>query len=555
MKTILKTLYYSGIYLLISFAILLIISSIFWILGLSLLKTSLISSFILGGIICYYLSKENIKTKILSFILAIIVLLISIVVSGHVYDQSDDGNTYHKETIYLLKEGWNPVYEKYEDFAKENNFTYKHALWSEHYPKTTWIFASSIYSFTNNIETGKCYNLIFIYISFVILCYTIYNKFNKKILSIVLSLITVINPITIVQMFSYYVDGLLGLTLFLSILYMFLFIKDDKNKLIKVILASLIIIISNIKFTGLAYCGLFCLGYYIYYIIENIKNNNLNKIIKNTIYFIFVVIISVVVVGSSSYLKNTIEHKHPFYPLMGKDKVDIMTFLQPESFKDKSPIEKNFYSIFSKTENIGMFNNGEPKLKIPFTFEYYELKQITYDTRIGGYGILFSGIFIISIILLIFFTINLIKKKDIEIILYLIPIIITISLMLFLSDSWWARYAPQLYLFVLIPLLLLINNNNKKTNIIFIGFSIIILFNTILCFGRFYGNDLPISGYSRMELNKNNKKEINIYFQEERFTGILANLEDRNIKYNIVNTKSEDMKSLYGAYAYYSIIK
>lgn len=554
MEKFLKTLYNSGIYLLISFALVLITTSIFWILGLSLLKVSLFISFILSIFICIYILEDNLKNKIISIFISIIVLIISIFVSGYVFDQSDDGNTYHKETIYMLKEGWNPVYNDYKEFAKNNNLTYNHELWSEHYPKTTWIIGATIYDITNNIETGKFYNITFMYITFVLLSYIIYKQFSKKYLSILISLVTVINPITMSQIFSYYVDGLLGLLLYLSIIYMYLFINNDKDKLIKIVLASLIIIISNIKFTGLAYCGLFCLGYYIYYFLKNIKSNN-TRLIKNTIYFIFVVIIAFLVVGSSSYLKNTLEHKNPFYPLMGKDKVDIMTFLQPASFKDMTPIEKNFYSIFSKTANIGVFNNGEPVLKIPFTFDSYELEQIGYDTRIGGYGVLFSGIFIVSIIFLIFFIVDLIHKKDKNIVIYVIPLIITILLMIFLSDSWWARYAPQLYLFILIPLLLYLKYDNKYLKIVFSIFITIILVNSLLCFKTFYYRDLPLSGASRIELNKNQNREINIYLSEDRFTGILANLKDKNIKYNIVSNKNDDMKSLYGNYVYYNIKK
>ena len=106
---------------------------------------------------------------------------------------------------------------------------------------------------------------------------------------------------------------------------MYKFIKNDKDKLLKVIIASLIIIISNVKFTGLAYCGIFCLGYYIYYVIKKLEGKELKNIISNTSYFILVVIIAVMVVGSSSYVRNTFEHQNPFYPLLGRDKVDIMT--------------------------------------------------------------------------------------------------------------------------------------------------------------------------------------------------------------------------------------
>ena len=80
---------------------------------------------------------------------------------------------------------------------------------------------------------------------------------------------------------------------------------------------------------------------------------------------------------------------------MGKDKVDIMTSQQPLGFKDMKPIEKNFYSLFSKSENNWWVQ--VPTLKIPFTYSSDEVSQLNYDTRVGGYGVLFSGIFILSL--------------------------------------------------------------------------------------------------------------------------------------------------------------
>ena len=128
-----------------------------------MLKVSLVLSLILSLFIYLYLLEDKLKSKIISIIIAFVVLLISIIVSGGIYDQSDDGNTYHKETIYMLKEGWNPVYDDYKEYAISKKISYNHQLWSEHYPKTTWILASSIYDITGNIETGKFYNILYIY--------------------------------------------------------------------------------------------------------------------------------------------------------------------------------------------------------------------------------------------------------------------------------------------------------------------------------------------------------------------------------------------------------
>lgn len=558
-KKIMKVLYNSGVFLLVSISFLLIITNLFWMFHLSLLKISLVLSFVGGAFILFKVLSGNKKEKFISLFIGLFVFALSIFASGYIYDQSDDGNTYHKETISMIKQGWNPIYDDYKDFAIANDFTYNHELWAEHYPKTSWIIGASIYDITGNVETGKCYNLLFMYITFVIISYTLIKIFNKLIFSFIFSLIAVINPVMISQVFSFYVDGFLGLLLFMIILYMFLFvdrIKDKKDfKIAKIILFSLIVIISNIKFTGLAYAGLFCLGYYVYYVIKELKNKNREVIIRNTLFFVFVVFVSVFIVGSSSYLKNTIDHGNPFYPLAGKDKVDIMTYLQPESFGNMSPIEKNFYSIFSKTANIGMFNNGEPVLKIPFTYDSYEIEQIGYDTRIGGYGVYFSGIFILSIISIFIFAFLLIKKDKKMFILYIIPLIITILLLLFLSDGWWARYAPYLYLFVLSSLIPFADYKNIALKIIFSMYALIILFNSMLCFKNFYYNDLPLSGFSKIEINKINNEKIKVYLVEDRFTGVLSNLRDNNIKYYVVDEKDDNMKPLYGNYAYYSIMK
>lgn len=131
---------------------------------------------------------------------------------------------------------------------------------------------------------------------------------------------------------------------------------------------------------------------------------------------------------------------------------------------------------------------------------------------------------------------------------------ITILLMLFLSDSWWARYAPQLYLFVLISLLLFGKNENKVLENVFCIFTIIILLNSVLCFNSFFYRKLQLSNQTKIELYRIKNKEIEIYLEDHGFTGILANLEDKNIKYNIVSNKNIDMKSLYGNYVYYNIV-
>lgn len=548
MKKINNILYNAGFYLVFSLGVLLVLTSVLWLLNVPMSVFHLPVSLLIAALV---LVKMENKEMIISFLIGIIVIIISVLLAGYIYDQSDDGNSYHKETIGMITDGWNPIWDDYEKFALKNDFKSKHELWAEHYPKTTWIIGSSIYKITNNIETAKFYNFLILFIGVTILLKDLFLIVKNKYLAFIISLIAVFNPIMMSQILSFYLDGFMGILLFIIVIEMYLYIVEDNDYRLYFSLGSALILIINCKFTGLAYAGIFCLGYYLYYLYFKIKNGEYKNIKHSVIYFGVIVLVGVVVVGSGSYIKNIIDHKVPFYPLMGEDKVDIMTYLQPESFAKMSPIKKNFYSIFSKTANIGVFNHGEPVLKKPFTYDINELNQISYDTRIGGYGVYFSGILIISLLIILVSIINLLLKRKYKKILYIsIPLIIIVLLLFFLSDGWWARYAPYLYLIVIIAVILLASSRNKICLLLCIILSSLIFINSYKCFDAIYVKDMVNSDMSRKNLEKLKGSDVDIYLTGDRFTGIFYNLRDYHIRYKITNNMKK-MQRLYGAVVYY----
>ena len=148
------------------------------------------------------------------------------------FDRSSDGNTYHKDAIGVLKEGFNPVYEESYNFIKKRdkatNLT-DYSIWTDHYAKANWQMAANFYSLTNNIESGKAMNFISLYIVFGILFTYLLEIFTLK-KALAISLLTVINPITASQMLTYYNDQLVCLYLFLGIFCLIKLLKDINNK-------------------------------------------------------------------------------------------------------------------------------------------------------------------------------------------------------------------------------------------------------------------------------------------------------------------------------------
>ena len=67
---------------------------------------------------------------------------------------------------------------------------------------------------------------------------------------------------------------------------------------------------------------------------------NKKDIVVYTLFYAIVVIVSSCIVGYSSYVRNTIEHGHPFYPLYGEGSKDIITTMQPNYFSERNVIQK-----------------------------------------------------------------------------------------------------------------------------------------------------------------------------------------------------------------------
>jgi len=528
-------------------------TSLFFLLKISITNWNFIlATFLSIGLLIHreFRRNESIKNNIIRSLIVLFIIvalsLTSIIISTKLHDTSWDGNTYHKTAIGAMKNGWNPVYENIETFDKNSksgmNIDEYNYLWSNHYAKTTWIFSANMYKITENIESGKSITL-FIGMSTFFLFASLFFSKKKYIIGIIVSLLISFNPVYIAQLFTYYLDGLVGNLLFLLILCIYLWYSekepDEEPTFIALFIAILVLLI-NLKFNAFAYAGLTCLIFFIYFITK-IKEKKL-FIQKYVIAGITAVLIGILLVGASSYVKNTIQKKHPFYPLMGAGSVDIMTAQQVKSFEEMPYLKKFFVANFYETNNQ-VYASGDIKLnfKMPFTYKEKELKTLqATDSRIGGYGVYFGGILILSLIILPISII--LKKKKSQNTTFLLCSIASIPIIiLFLKDAWWARYFPQLYL---IPIAAIITSwfNGKKL----LKFASIVLIY-LLCLNNYiyiksrltkvYEDKIAIvEQYEKFYNNSHNKSEVIITDLKE-FSGTKYNILDFINKYSLDNLK------------------
>ncbi len=552
-----------GILLLVFIIMDILVTTIFQIINIpmsiaNIIVATLITILIFLVINKRKINKSNIAIYLISIIVTILIFILATYCIGKTFDTSCDGNFYHKTAIGLIKEGWNPLYEGSEEFCEKLDTEIENEgqfLWIDHYPKVTWNFAASIYAVTNNIESGK---VITILLAISLACLTYYylsDRLLKKWQAGLIAIAIPINPIVLSQLFTFYVDGIMGLLIYGIILFLVM-IADTKFDAISSRvkwfgLAAEITLCMNIKFTGIYFAAIFSIVFYIFWLVQSIKDNRFKEVFfKTTINFIIIVIVGIGIVGASTYIKNTIEHKNPLYPIIGKDKVDIITTMQPESFGEKNRFVKLFESIFAVSENITYTSGNSPDLKIPFSIKDEEINNLAIpDTRIGGYGIFFSGILLISIITFIYSIIKIFKNNK-NVFKYIIAILLgTFVTTLCMAEAWWARYSPQLYLIPILAMfgLFYIANVNKSKakaileNVISSIVFIIMMINVcVFVYWRIedieVARNVKYSMYNLKEMAES-RDEIEISFNNNNYYGIIFNLRDYNVKYKLTDNK------------------
>lgn len=532
-----KILFHAGQILLYTFALDILIAAIGFAIGITINILTLPVSFFLALALTLLFYDAHIKPKtiIIELFIAVAVIATTIVIANGIYDFSWDGNAYHKLAVGLLKNGWNPLSKSADDAIKSLLGVESGNIWVEGYCKATWIFASSVYAITGNIESGKIYTLYAMICIFFLLESYFTTKKGHRMTGIIFAIAVACNPVAMAQLDTFYVDGFLHTMLF--VLVFALFTSTDPEHVISrktsaSLVASAMVIIGNIKFTGLFYGGIFCITFFIWQCVRNIKDNKELARKKNGklfVLYMLLAVVTVVLAGNSSYITNILRHGNPLYPLAGKNSIDIMTNNSP--FAEVNHFRNLFISLFSMMDNF-LYNQGKAAfLKFPFTVYSSEKDILAFnpsDIRLSGFGVLFSGLLIVAIVFLVIWFFK--GKKDSGFYLVLLNLGVCIALTFGLTESWWARYSPYIYLIVLLALYIAIDSDKAIFRIAGNLLGVLLIINSLLFLVHLS------SGWEASKIIKTNIANMNSIGKVNvctTFSGIYFNLNDYDIDFEI----------------------
>jgi hypothetical protein len=447
-------------------------------------------------------------------------MVISVGISSAFYDVSWDGQVYHQKAVYYLANNWNPYKGKIGD------------IWVDHYAKGPWIYAASIYKLVGHIEAGKTFNIAFILGSFMISSAALISIKRIKLAdAYLIGFIAAFNPVSIYQSLSFYIDGQLSSLLVTLASILCLFVSSHNKNLYALLLIPTIILLVNVKFTGLVYSVIIISIFAIYLFLGSAKKDFYQFILTS----LLSLLIAIFIIGYNPYVINTQVHGHPFYPLAGKESVDIIIGNEPIGLNGKNQFHKLFISIFSKPGNY--HPNSYKSNKIPLQ-NFFGLKEqfLTYsgtDTRIGGFGIFFSLLFLLSTFLTLTLLINRVPNKQ----PFLAAMTILWLTVVANPACWWARYVPQLWLFPILPTIFALTSPDRKVLLILAKTIIFIALLNILTIGSVYTKS-QLRETHQMAIFISGVSQLNppVFISNEDWIAPRIRLEENKINYRVVDS-------------------
>ena len=430
-----------GVSLIASLFFTLLTIGVVWVIGGTIfpfiyLLALIISTLLYGG--------NTTKEKTFTLIFSIITIAISLILSAFIFDYSADGQWYHMQGAYALSHGWNPIYLHHNNIIDP---VHGSNIWIDHYPKGIEALQASLISLSGNIECGKAINFIVAIATLLLINDFISKEFafisNRK--NWVYSILLVFSPITVCEMYSFYID----LFLYFAVLWLgiglYSIYKHGISRISMILIMSSIMIGGSLKLTSL-----FWIGYFLFFglVFMLIKRQWKSAVSVASVASI-TLSVCVLTVCWNPFVTNIQDHDNPTYPLSAEDtakgKIDwgMVNGAQPLYLVYKSrPIQ--VIVGWTSRPNGGMYSDYIPPYK-PSIKNLMKCGSMT--DNVGGAGFFFPEILLLSFILLL-----MCRKSNQRKYLYAGCAILILSLFLLPFGNCY-RYLP---FFFVLPFIIMI---------------------------------------------------------------------------------------------------
>jgi len=374
------------------------------------------------------------RRTVLSLLILVAICAGSAIMSLLVYDQTYDGQLYHQETVIQLARGWNPLRGDLDVRAVPSDEARPHI---NGLARGAEVAAAAVYVWSDSIELGKLCNAMLIAAAFFAALAALLSFEAISIArAILISLILALNPVSICQTFSFYVDGQLAALLLCLSAFLALFIRTGQRRYATMAMMTVAMLLS-VKSTAAAFAPIYVAAALLWLMCQRQRGRALDALLAGVAGAVIGIFISL-----SPYMTNTLRHGHPLYPFRGPQSFGYdWRRTRPADFNEMNRFERLFRSIASMPDDDYAGGHFAPsRLTAPmFFWPPRRLGWFAYpDVRVGGFGPFFSGALVLGVV-----AIALTRRREaVAAVALVVAVLLSVVIH---PECWWARFCPQLY--------------------------------------------------------------------------------------------------------------
>lgn len=353
-------------------------------------------------------------------------LLVAMVVAGFFFDFSYDGFGYHKPAVTQFVGGWNPI----ADGSSPDGVVF----WTAFYPKASWVVGAQLVALTGNLETAKAINALALLAAILSSWNFLHPRLSGRPGTAALgALLMGLNPVSVYQLLTSYVDGLLASLVLIQALALaeLLTRPGSRRHWFEACAAALLLI--NLKFTGLAYAGLA----FAVFMVFHFRRDGLRAALRPALGIGLVTVFATFVCGKSPYTDNLLAGRHLFYPVKGSGSFDIMGAIRPVNLNDLDRVSRFLVAQCSRSESV----RPPASTRLRWPFQPTSIPKVWLDIEAGGFGPLYAEAMVLSALLLCVWRF---RPRVGAPAVFLALVFLLGGFMH--AEAWWARYSPQLFL-------------------------------------------------------------------------------------------------------------
>jgi|GEM_PF-4233012 len=340
-------------------------------------------------------------------------------------DPSWDGPAYHAPAVVQMLQGWNPVRGET-------------GLWIlDQYPHGPWAIRAALVDVAGgDLSAGRLLTVLAAMGLFAMTAGFVASALRiRPAAAMGVAALVVANPVVVGQVWTDYVDGLLGIYALAYMLSLFA-LRGPRPWWALLLAISLAVLTATTKAAGLYYVFVITLLVMAWH---GYKSFGDKKSMRGTFgrfaALTGMVVLLLVITAWRPYVTNLQDHQALVYPPADR----VLADQRPANLQGAGPAARALYLVFSEARSGR--GQGDPLTLRPFDLSRDALQSSIHDARSAGFGPLFG----VQMLVAVGIALWAVAKRQQGDSRLMFAVVVCLAASFAFPESWWARFVPLVW--------------------------------------------------------------------------------------------------------------